>query len=97
MTMAGDEPQFDWSRLVPHFVHPVKVATIEAIRCTGRPLSPPQLHELFNSRFTLAQVSYHARRLAQVGGLVEFDRRQVRGGRETYYSLPEGERTWERA
>jgi len=80
-TMAGDEPyQFDWFRLVPQFVHPVRVAIIEALAWIGEPLSPSELVDVFDQQWVLSVVSYHVRVLAQAGVLEE-----VRGSRQTFY------------
>jgi hypothetical protein len=82
----GDEPYpFDWSGLVPRVVHPLKVAVIEAMAWLGRPLSPSELHEVFERRFSLSLVAYHVNKLEELGALAEIDSRQVRGATEHFY------------
>jgi hypothetical protein len=86
----GDEFQFDWAGLVPHVVHPIRVAVIEAIGWVGQPLSPVELTDLFDDpAISLSLVSYHVRKLATTGVIVAVERRAVRGVIQTFYSFPE--------
>jgi hypothetical protein len=84
--VTGDEPYpFDWAKLVPQVVHPLRVATVEALRWINQPLSPSELHEVFDGEFGLSLVSYHVNVLADSGVLVEVGNRQARGARQTFY------------
>lgn len=82
----GDEP-FDWGLLVPHIVHPTKVAIIEAIGYLDRPLSASELSKLFGGKGKVetAHVSYHVVSLAKAEVLTAMRTRRVRGSVETFY------------
>jgi DNA-binding transcriptional ArsR family regulator len=84
MTMAGDEIEFDWDSLVPRFVHPVKVAIIEAMRWVGEPLSASELARIFERR-DLSTIAYHLNKLVEVGVFEQVDERQVRGALQRFY------------
>lgn len=85
-TMAGDEPYvFDWNRLVLPFVHPLRVAIIEAMAWIGEPISSSELVDVFDRQWMLSLVSYHVGVLARAGLLEEISHRQVRGSRQTFY------------
>jgi len=85
----GDEG-FDWESLVPLFVHPVKVAVIEAMLWIGRPLSSAELSTILAGRsHSLGVVAYHVGRLAKLGVIEVTHERQTRGGRETFYFFPD--------
>jgi hypothetical protein len=79
---------FDWESLVPLFVHPAKVAVIEALAWIGQPLSPTELVAIVGGRYKLGSLSYHVAYLAKLGVLAVTHERQVRGARETYYYFP---------
>lgn len=91
MTMNGDEPcRFDWGGLVPVFVHPVKVAIIEALAWIGEPLSAVGLERsfLYCHTWNLPIVAYHVRGLAKIEAIVAVGSRRVRGSTETFYFFP---------
>lgn len=91
MTMEGGElPLFDWGALVPRIVHPAQVTIVEALFWIGRPLSATELRDLFDEPecYYLSLVSYHLRKLAEVGAIHETGSRQVRGTTETFYFFP---------
>jgi hypothetical protein len=77
MTMKGHE-HFDWNALVPHVIHPLKVAVIEALLWIEQPLSAPDFRKLFNERSTSACISYHLAKLATCG-VLEMTTSQQRG------------------
>jgi hypothetical protein len=84
----GDEG-FDWESLIPLFVHPVKVAVIEALAWIGQPLSSAELSTILAGRaHSLGVVAYHVSRLAKLGVIEVTHERQTRGARETYYFFP---------
>jgi hypothetical protein len=76
---------FDWCELVPHFVHPVKVAVIEAFQWIDQPMASSELRQVLDEG--LSYVSYHVRGLAEVGALIEVNRESVRGAIKTTYVL----------
>lgn len=79
---------FDWSSLLEFYIHPLKVAIIEAIARMGRPLSSAELNRLFDpSPYSLGALSYHVRKLADQGILTQAHTREVRGSVETFYTL----------
>lgn len=86
----GGELTFDWGSLVPHLVHPAKVAIIEALLWVREPLSPSDLVKLFDDGkdYYLSIVAYHVRGLVKAGALEVRRTRQVRGAQETYYFFP---------
>lgn len=89
MTTAGSEaPPFEWEALVPHLVHPIKVAVIEALLWVDQPLSSTDLMKLFcREDMGLSHISYHVRALAKMRVLKKVRERRVRGSIETFYRL----------
>lgn len=84
----GDEG-FDWESLVPLFIHPAKVAVIEAMQWIEQPLSSTELVNLFEDRkYNLGVLAYHVGSLAKVGVIEVTGVRQARGAQETYYYFP---------
>lgn len=79
---------FDWESLVSRFIHPVKVAIIEAMSWIDQPLSATELTTILGrDNHGLGVVAYHVATLAELGVIEATHERQVRGARETYYSL----------
>lgn len=92
-TMSGDEPYvFDWSRLVPQIVHPLRVSIVEALAWIGEPLSPSELVGVLDKQASLSLVSYHVRELAKAGALEQVGGRQVRGALQTFYFFTDAPR-----
>jgi DNA-binding transcriptional ArsR family regulator len=86
MTGEGDESGFDWTRLVPHLVHPLKVSIVEALWWVGEPLSASDLTKMIGDiDYGISHVSYHMVRLARAGGLEVVRSRHVRGSLEKFY------------
>jgi len=85
----GDGPSLDWAALVPHTIHPVQVAIIEAMAWVGVPLSATMLKDVFDDAdgHYLGIVSYHLSRLAEWGAVAKTGHRPRRGARETFYFL----------
>lgn len=84
---AGDEP-FNWSVLVPHILHPMKVVVVEALHYIGQPLSATDLSKMFDEEVSLANIAYHVKRLAGAGILIKVGEREVRGSMEKFYVCP---------
>ena len=82
---GGEFHAFDWATLVPHVVHPLKVAMIEALSWIGEPLSPAEMERVLDHQFGLSLVAYHVNKLVETGVLEPVGSRPVRGAMETYY------------
>lgn len=81
----GGELAFEWDLLVP-FIHPLKIAAIEALRWVGEPLSASEIAKLIDAeKVTVSHVSYHLVKLAEAGALEVVRTRQVRGATEKFY------------
>lgn len=86
--MSRDKHQhFEWEMLVPHLVHPVKVAIIEAMQWVGEPLSSRELDRMFDEEYGVSLVAYHMRTLADVGVVEAVRQQAVRGALQTFYVL----------
>lgn len=88
MREGGEPLPFSWEELVPLLIHPLRVATIEALRHVGEPLSTTDLRELFDDECSLSVISYHLVTLAKVGAIVVVRQRQVGATTERLYALP---------
>jgi DNA-binding transcriptional ArsR family regulator len=83
--MEGARP-FSWDTVVPHIVHPLKVAIMEALCWIGEPLSATDLTKVIgDERYGLSHVSYHLVKLANAGALEVVRTRPVRGSLEKFY------------
>lgn len=87
MTVNGGGHSFEWGLLVPMMVHPLKVAIIEAMDWLDVPLSAKDLDLLLDEEYGLSLVSYHLRKLADVGAIERVEQRAVRGALQTFYAL----------
>ena len=87
MTGGNNNGHFNWDSLVPHLIHPVKVAIIEAMEWVEVPISPRELDRVFDEEYGLSLVSYHMRTLADVGVVEKVRQQSVRGALQTFYSL----------
>jgi Helix-turn-helix domain len=87
MTTKGGE-QFDWNALVPHVIHPLKVAIIEALEWVEQPLSATDFRKLLNERFSTPRISYHLVKLAEADAVELTRQQQVRGMTEKFYFFP---------
>ena len=86
---SGEGLTFDWESLVPLFIHPLKVAIVEALDRIEQPLSPNELALMFDAKeWTLGIVAYHVSTLAKAGVIEVIGERQARGARESYYYFP---------
>lgn len=73
---------------IPHFLHPAKVAIIEALVWMDEPLSPAQLHAVLeHPTWDLSLISYHVKQFAEKGVLERVRHRQVRGVVQTFYDI----------
>lgn len=80
--------EFPWEECVPHFLHPVKVAVLEAFLWIDEPFSPKHLEEMSDGEIGVSLAAYHMRTLAQHGLLEISHQRPVRGALQTFYQLP---------
>jgi hypothetical protein len=78
---------FDWVALVALLVHPVKVAIIEAMDWIGEPLSATDLDRLLTCQVGVSLISYHLRKLVELGVLEPVRKDTVRGAVQTFYAL----------
>ncbi len=85
MSEQGGGEALDWGVLVPRLVHPTKVLIVESMHWIGEPLSSSELVKIFDKRFSIANVSYHVGKLAEVGVLMPIRKEQVRGAWKTRY------------
>lgn len=83
----ANEPPFDWGALVPFYIHPLRVAIIEALLWIDKPLSATDVKKLLDDGTTVGLISYHVKELAATGAIRKVRSRQVRGARETFYRL----------
>ena len=76
-----------WSACIHHFLHPLKIAIIEAFLWVEQPLPAKFIEEMLDNEFEISLVSYHMRTLANAGIIEEDHRRHVRGALQTFYRL----------
>ena len=81
--------QFDWEGLVSLLIHPVKVEIIEAMAWIGQPLSATDLDRILRCRVGVSLLSYHLRKLAELGAIDRVRQETVRGAVQTFYGLPQ--------
>jgi DNA-binding transcriptional ArsR family regulator len=79
---------FSWESLVPLLVHPAKVAIIEAMAYIELPLSATDLDRLLQGEASVSLLSYHLRKLAEIGAIERVRQDTVRGAVQTFYGLP---------
>jgi hypothetical protein len=79
---------FNWETLVPLLVHPAKVAIIEAMAWIELPLSATDLDRLLQGHAGISLLSYHLRKLAELGVIERVRQENVRGAVQTFYALP---------
>lgn len=85
--MTPPSREFNWDTLVPHLIHPAKVAIIEALEWVEVPLSPKELDRIFDEEFGVSLVSYHVRTLMDVGAVERVRQEAVRGALQSFYTL----------
>lgn len=78
---------FDWEALVALLVHPVKVSIIEAMDWVGEPLSATDLDRILKGQVGVSLISYHLRKLVELGVLQPVRKETVRGAVQTFYAL----------
>lgn len=76
-----------WEEAFFSLLHPLQIAAVEAYEWIEDPLSPHLLYEVLGRAWPLGSVSYHVRRLAAQGVLVERHREPARGAIAHYYQL----------
>jgi hypothetical protein len=76
-----------WETLFGRLLHETQVKIIEAMRWIDRPLSASELTKVLYGTPNLSGVSYHIRRLKDLGVLKDVKWRQVRGASEKFYRL----------
>jgi DNA-binding transcriptional ArsR family regulator len=91
VSVNGNGQSFEWALLVPRLVHPLKVAIIEALEWTELPLSAKDVDRVLDEEYGLSLVSYHMRKLAEVGAIERVEQRAVRGALQSFYALAAAE------
>jgi hypothetical protein len=87
---AGDCPFPGWEPFLPHLVHPVKVAIVEALLWIGEPLSAVQFGRLLRGAgegCRESNVRYHLKHLAEIGVLEPISTDPERGPREKFFDF----------
>lgn len=84
---SGNNQHFNWDTLVPHLIHPMKVAIIEAMSWVEEPVSPRELDRMFGDEYGVSLVAYHVRVLADIGTVEPVRQQAVRGALQTFYVL----------
>lgn len=84
---AEEASAFNWAALVPLLVHPVKVEIIEALSWVGLPLSATDLDRLLHGQIGVSLLSYHLRKLVEVGAIERVRQEPVRGAVQSFYAL----------
>ncbi len=79
--------EWDWTTLVPAFVHPVRIQIIEAMLWIGQPMSAAELEGVFYGTVGLGSISYHLKTLANASILKCVRTRTVRGATERFFWL----------
>ena len=93
---AVESPFPGWEPFLPHLVHPIKVAIVEALLCIDEPLSAVQFGKVFRGAgdgFRESNVRYHLGHLVEVGILerISGDLYPVeQGGREKFFYFANG-------
>jgi len=83
----------DWDGFLGRLVHPTQIAIIEGLRWIDQPLSAAELTEVFEETLGLAAISYHVRRLRDLGVLELIKKREVRGATERFYFFAGAKKT----
>jgi DNA-binding transcriptional ArsR family regulator len=78
---------FDWEALVALLVHPVKVSIIEAMDWVAEPLSATDLDRILKGQIGVSLISYHLRKLVELGVIHPVRKETVRGAVQTFYTL----------
>jgi hypothetical protein len=92
--VPNDNPFPGWECFVPHLVHPLKVAIVEALLFIGEPLSAVQLGKVFRGAgdgFRESNVRYHLNHLAEVGVLGPTADGPGGGPREKFFDFANGQ------
>ena len=63
------------------------MAIIEALIWVDQPLSPKELDHVFDGQFGVSLISYHMRKLADLGVVEKVHQQAVRGALQTFYGL----------
>jgi hypothetical protein len=76
-----------WSAALFSLIHPIKLAAVEAFLYIEEPMSGLLVYEVLGRPASFGTVSYHVRRLAEVGVLVDLYVEPRRGAHERFYGL----------
>jgi hypothetical protein len=76
-----------WEVALYGTMHPLKVALVEAFAWVDQPLSPALVVHLFDGQFSINNIAYHVRCLAQAGVIHQVGSIPRRGATEHLYGL----------
>jgi hypothetical protein len=85
---TGDCQFPGWEPFLPHLVHPLKVAIVEALLWIGEPVSAVQCGKVFRGAgegFPESNVRYHLNHLAEIGVLEPISAGPEGGPREKFF------------
>ncbi len=90
LALGGDDAEagtaaVDWDALMARLVHSTQVLIIEALSWIDRPLSATDLEKVFDKTLSLSVISYHVKRLKDLGVLERVGAKRVRGAWERFY------------
>ena len=69
----------NWDRLLSSLLHPTQVLILHAVDWIDVPAGPRDLVQVFDGKVHLSNLSYHFRRLGDLGILEDVEQEQVRG------------------
>lgn len=78
-----EPPRYDWMRVIPTLIHPVKIGIIEALRRIDEPLSATDITAMFGGGVETSQVSYHMGMLAAAQVVVKVSERPSKARTES--------------
>ena len=80
-----EAPRVDWVALIASTIHPTQVLILHAVECIGEPVGPRDLVQVLDGKVHLSQLSYHFRRLGELGILEAVKEEQVRGAMAKFW------------
>ena len=75
----------NWGRLLSSLLHPTQVLILDAIDWIDVPVGPRDLVQVFDGKVHLSNLSYHFRRLGELGILEAVEEEQVRGAMAKFW------------
>lgn len=69
----------NWGRLLSSLLHPTQVLILDAVDWIDVPVGPRDLVQVFDGKVPLSNLSYHFRRLGDLGVIEPVEEERVRG------------------